>query len=412
MRILKPDLDGAISEPWEYLQVKKRSGEERKGEERLHLPTSRWITVFGGKPTDSHQRPKPGASLRPIILRLHYPHVPKEILRRAGAKKNLEYQGLKIHIFPNSPPFRGQKERLFLPKRDATRNMRFRYVPGHVFLVQTDDNTWKSVFYRPKGGSKLCWATLHSTTIYYNKGKDVPDWSNKVSPTTQSPTPRKRTSAQMKSQLNVELYFCFCHFFLHFLYDEEYIICNSLKGLNVQGKRVSEPNEQEQCLIFAHLLLWFVFKLPEPLQPNKVCSSSHCYHNIPSFSQSLGLLYPFHCFSELRYIMNKALFTYMARGGHVQIVTHAWIVLGGCNSGGRAMVQLWEGHWFNSPAPQRACRSILEQDIEPQIAPDEQLAPCMAASAICVCACVCVCVDEWVNVTSVVKHFEQSADWN
>ena len=35
-----------------------------------------------------------------------------------------------------------------------------------------------------------------------------------------------------------------------------------------------------------------------------------------------------------------------------------------------------------------ACRSVLEQDTEPQIAPDEQLAPCMAASVISVWMCV------------------------
>ena len=35
-----------------------------------------------------------------------------------------------------------------------------------------------------------------------------------------------------------------------------------------------------------------------------------------------------------------------------------------------------------------ACWSVLEQDNEPKIAPDVQLAPCMAASAISVWLCV------------------------
>ena len=48
------------------------------------------------------------------------------------------------------------------------------------------------------------------------------------------------------------------------------------------------------------------------------------------------------------------------------------------SSGGRA------GCLTESQAPPAACRSVLEQDAEPQIAPDEQLAPCMAASAISV----------------------------
>ena len=39
---------------------------------------------------------------------------------------------------------------------------------------------------------------------------------------------------------------------------------------------------------------------------------------------------------------------------------------------------------FESRLPKAACRSVLEQDTEPQIAPDEQLVPCMAASGISV----------------------------
>lgn len=36
----------------------------------------------------------------------------------------------------------------------------------------------------------------------------------------------------------------------------------------------------------------------------------------------------------------------------------------------------------NLAPPIAACRRVLEQDTEPHIAPDEQLAPLMAASAI------------------------------
>ena len=41
-----------------------------------------------------------------------------------------------------------------------------------------------------------------------------------------------------------------------------------------------------------------------------------------------------------------------------------------------------EGHWFKSLDSPDAYWSILEQDTEPQISPDDQMAPCMAASAI------------------------------
>ena len=39
---------------------------------------------------------------------------------------------------------------------------------------------------------------------------------------------------------------------------------------------------------------------------------------------------------------------------------------------------------WKSLSPLAAFRSILEQDTKPQMAPDEQLAPCMAASDISV----------------------------
>ena len=40
-----------------------------------------------------------------------------------------------------------------------------------------------------------------------------------------------------------------------------------------------------------------------------------------------------------------------------------------------------------SRLPLVACQCVLELDIEPQIAPDEQLAPCMAASFISALRC-------------------------
>ena len=52
---------------------------------------------------------------------------------------------------------------------------------------------------------------------------------------------------------------------------------------------------------------------------------------------------------------------------------------GGCSSGGRA------GHLvIGRSLVESRCRSVLEQDTEPHIAPNEQLAPCMAASTISV----------------------------
>ena len=63
--------------------------------------------------------------------------------------------------------------------------------------------------------------------------------------------------------------------------------------------------------------------------------------------------------------------------------------MGSCGSGGRA-------------------GSVLEQDTESQIIPDEQLAPCMAASAISVWMCVC----KWMNVASAIKKkSDESTDW-
>ena len=67
------------------------------------------------------------------------------------------------------------------------------------------------------------------------------------------------------------------------------------------------------------------------------------------------------------------------------------------------------GCWFDTWLPPAACRSVLEQETEPQIAPDEQLVPCMAAPTIGVCLCVYVCV--CVHVASVVKPLEHSVDW-
>lgn len=42
---------------------------------------------------------------------------------------------------------------------------------------------------------------------------------------------------------------------------------------------------------------------------------------------------------------------------------------GGCGSGGLAVVHLTEGRWVNPWPLQSKCRSILEQNTEPQIAP-------------------------------------------
>ena len=51
-----------------------------------------------------------------------------------------------------------------------------------------------------------------------------------------------------------------------------------------------------------------------------------------------------------------------------------YTIEGRCSSGGRACYQvIGRLSWA-------ACRSVLEQDTEPQIAPDVQLAPCMNAS--------------------------------
>ena len=43
-----------------------------------------------------------------------------------------------------------------------------------------------------------------------------------------------------------------------------------------------------------------------------------------------------------------------------------------------------ECRWFKSLDPLAACQSVLEQHTEPQIASDEQLATCLAASTISV----------------------------
>ena len=77
----------------------------------------------------------------------------------------------------------------------------------------------------------------------------------------------------------------------------------------------------------------------------------------------------------------------------------------GCGSAGRLVDDQSDGLWFDPRPPQSACRSVLWQDTETQIAPtgssidvwvyvwmviapDEQVAPRMVASATSVWMCV------------------------
>lgn len=68
-----------------------------------------------------------------------------------------------------------------------------------------------------------------------------------------------------------------------------------------------------------------------------------------------------------------------------------------------------EGLWVDSPAPLAARQSFLQQDTESQIAPGEQVEPCIAASVISGWMCVWMggCDVKW----SVVKPFELSKVW-
>ena len=72
-------------------------------------------------------------------------------------------------------------------------------------------------------------------------------------------------------------------------------------------------------------------------------------------------------------------------------INGAFFLLGPCQTGfNSSFVTLYKKKTFGGcSSGGRACpRSILEQDTEPQIASDEQWAPCTAASAISVWMCV------------------------
>ena len=64
--------------------------------------------------------------------------------------------------------------------------------------------------------------------------------------------------------------------------------------------------------------------------------------------------------------------------------------------------------WFKSPAPKAACRNILEQQTEPQMAPDEQLAVGMAISVW-----MCVWMGEYEKCKAVLAVTRQEKNyWN
>ena len=71
-------------------------------------------------------------------------------------------------------------------------------------------------------------------------------------------------------------------------------------------------------------------------------------------------------------------------------------------SGGRAGCPVIGGSLVRFPRLQ--CQSILEQDTEPQIAPDELVSTLHGSFFH-------QCMNKCVNVTSVVKHFEWPVDW-
>ena len=56
--------------------------------------------------------------------------------------------------------------------------------------------------------------------------------------------------------------------------------------------------------------------------------------------------------------------------------------MGRCSSRGRAASLIIGGSLVRIPAPPSCMSNDLEHDTEPQIAPDEQLAPCMTASSV------------------------------
>lgn len=72
------------------------------------------------------QRPGPGTPPRPFVVRLHYYHTTEYILNKAATTtrdgKNLQYQGKKIHIFPDYPPTIVKQRALFTRTREILRN--------------------------------------------------------------------------------------------------------------------------------------------------------------------------------------------------------------------------------------------------------------------------------------------------
>lgn len=68
------------------------------------------------------QRPNPSDPPRPFVIRLHYYHVLEDILRKAAALKNLQYQGKPISIFPDYPPSVAKRRAQFNKARQLLRN--------------------------------------------------------------------------------------------------------------------------------------------------------------------------------------------------------------------------------------------------------------------------------------------------
>lgn len=67
------------------------------------------------------QRPGPHDTPWPFVLRLHYYQTLEDIMRKAAAMKNIQYQGKKLQVFPNYPPTVAKRRALFTRTREILR---------------------------------------------------------------------------------------------------------------------------------------------------------------------------------------------------------------------------------------------------------------------------------------------------
>lgn len=93
------------------------------------------------------ERPPPEAKPRPFIIRVHHGDVKDSILRISSQKRQLSYQGKRVHIFPDFPPEVTKKRAAFTEARQLLKNVRdvrfgFRYPATFRITLGEEENSF------------------------------------------------------------------------------------------------------------------------------------------------------------------------------------------------------------------------------------------------------------------------------